>query len=168
VVAASARFERGAARFGPPLLTTVRVREAADLVAAVLPAAGFLAGVFDLAPTALVPVVLAATLDFVPNVFNLTDGFALEAPAFEADFFAAGFFADVVRAGDLGFTARAVLADFGLLLRALVLVAGFFFAAPLDADVFLAGAFSGVVLFPEAELHGSAGHVIMGDTGMAS
>lgn len=122
-----------AAVFGRGVAETVDlVRVAAGLAFAAGLLPPFLAAVL-VATLALVPKVFSLT------VFSLTEDFAFEAPAFGLAV-AAVFFAADVLTGDFGFALRVVLA-------------GFFFAVPLDAAVFLAGAFSGVVLFPEAELH---------------
>ena len=161
-----ARLERGAARFGPAsaspfLARTVGLGVAgfvlaaadlpADLLAGLSVDFGLAADLDDAAGRGLVVVILTAgrrAAGFFFATLVLPAGFAV---------LLAGF--TVLLTGLTVLAVVFVLAGLalrlaGFALAALVfLAAGLGFAALLRAAVFLAGAFSGLVLFPEAERH---------------
>ena len=159
-----ARLERGAARLGP-------ASAAPDLARAV----GFAAAVFaavDFATVVFAVAVLRALLagSGFTNSFDLANDlvfavdlglpsdFDLAAPALAAGFLDAAVFT-VLGLAVLGrvvvilLVALVFAVDLPVFADFAVLAAGLGFAALLRAAVFLAGAFSGVVLFPEAERH---------------
>ncbi len=153
-----ARLERGAARLGP-------ANDAPDLARAV----GFATAVFAVAVlrALLAGSGLTSSFDLANDLvfavdLGLPSDFDLAAPALAAGFLDAAVFTVLAGLADLGRVVvilvaalvfavdLPVFADVAVLA---VLAAGLGFATPLRAAVFLAGAFSGVVLFPEAERH---------------
>ena len=102
--------------------------------------------------------VFAVDLGFA-NDLGFAEDFGFAVPALAVGFLAAAVFSVLAGLADFGrvvvilVVALVFAVDLPVFADLLVLAAGLVFAALLRAAVFLAGAFSGVVLFPEAERH---------------